>query len=151
MRTLKHLTELGFINIFRPSVDETFEVMYEQIEGKTDLAAKVLDELHDWHAPYIVHKDNYDDVLQDWVEEQANALHSEETPESDDQTLARLISELDAHYRCRTTHCINTVMRAKTIAASKGEGFVNLSETGRTDYFFKAVYHLAVEAGISID
>ena len=73
--TEQKLTELGFTSLPKENADATAEAMFEQVENNPDLAEKVLGELHDWHAPHTVHKDNYDDMLEVWVFDQTDSLH----------------------------------------------------------------------------
>ena len=75
VETAEKLTELGFISLPKPTECDTAYDMYDQIDTDPDLAVKVLDELRAWHAPRFVDKDNYDDVLQAWIEEHSGDLH----------------------------------------------------------------------------
>ena len=77
---LDFLFSLGFSkDICTPTINMTIDVMHSEIENNGDVAIRVLNELHTYNAPYTVDKDNYEDKLQAWIEEQANALHREHT------------------------------------------------------------------------
>lgn len=71
------LDRLGFTDFFRATINSTARRMHEQIDNDPDLADRVLDEIRDSHAPDPVDKKNYEQVMQDWVYEQAAALHRE--------------------------------------------------------------------------
>ena len=74
------LVDLGFSNaICAATIGLTIDAMHTEIENNGDVAVRVLNELHTYHTPYTVDKDNYEDKLQAWIEEQANALHREHT------------------------------------------------------------------------
>ena len=73
--TAERMTELGFENLPKTTIDETSDAIHEQIDNDPEIADAVFDELHDWHAPNSVCKDNYDIVLEWWVENRAEALH----------------------------------------------------------------------------
>ena len=160
MRTLKKLTELGFIAIFRISVDDTIDLMHRQVEGMRDLAMKVMDEVADYYADVGFHHDDYEKYLEWWIEEQATALHSESKPSETDWAnpsdaeaarMARLIDRLDDYYGSRERHVQSTYLRATSLARANGLELMKLTEKERGSYFFHAVQHIAVENFIAID
>ena len=160
METLKKLTDLGFISIFRIRLNDTIDLMHRQIDGMPDLADKVFDEIREESDPNPVDKDNYDEVLNNWVFEQAKALHAETQPsEIDWETLndaevarmSRLIDRLDAYYGSREKHVHSTVLRATSLVRVNGLELMQLTEKQRGAYFNHAVQHIAVENGIAID
>lgn len=69
------MSELGFENIPEATEAETYESIHEQIEDAPNIADAVLDELKDREDPEPVYKDTYDNVLQDWIEDQVCLLH----------------------------------------------------------------------------
>ena len=160
METLKKLTDLGFIAIFRISVDDTVKIMHRQVDGMPDLAVKVLDALRDWHAPNSVDKENHDEVLENWIQEQAEALHAEtkpremdwkQMPESQAASMARLIDRLDDYYGDRESHVQSTFLRATSLARVNGLELTHLTKKEKDSYFYHAVHHIAVENGIAVD
>lgn len=160
MTTLKKLTDLGFIAVFRISVDDIIAMMHRQVDGMPDLAVKVLDEIRDSHAPDPVDKDNYDEVLGNWIEEHAEALHAESKPngadwdnmtETEAARMARLIDRLDAYYGNRESHVQSTFLRATSLARANGLELTGLKKKEKGSYFYHAVQHIAVENGIAID
>ena len=73
------LTELGFTDeIYAATRLRTVQVMHKQIDADPDLADRVFHRIRDEYAPYPI-KGIYHLFLQDWVQEQANALHREHT------------------------------------------------------------------------
>ena len=77
MRTAGRLAELGFENLPKEDWRDTTEAMYVQIEDDPNIAERVLEELRDKIDPEPVHKDNYDEVLEAWVDDQVSLLHQE--------------------------------------------------------------------------
>ena len=73
--TAQRLTELGFTNIVKATMDLTAQAIYNEIDTKPEIAVRVLDEVQNENDPYPVDKDNYDLFLEDWVETQAESLH----------------------------------------------------------------------------
>ena len=72
---LTELTELGFTNPKREDIDDTVEAIFEQVENDDDLGVRMIRVLSLHAAPNGFCKDNYDEVLEDWVFEKAEALH----------------------------------------------------------------------------
>ena len=73
------LVSLGFSKaICAATIGLTIDVMHTEIENDCDLGVRVLNELHTYHAPHTVDKDNYETKLQDWIEAHATALHQEQ-------------------------------------------------------------------------
>ena len=161
METLKKLTDLGFISIFRIRLNDTIDQMHRQIQGMPDLADKVLDEIRETHDPDPVDKDNYDEVLNNWVFDQAKDLHAETKPSDDvdwdnlpdaeTTRMTRLIDKLDAYYSSRESHVTSTVLRASALSKVNGAELMQLTEKQRGAYLFQAVQHIAVENGIAIN
>ena len=73
--TEKRLTALGFSKVIRPTINATSEAIHAQIESDPEIADRVLTEVQEDSAPFIVDKENYDLFLENWVETQAEALH----------------------------------------------------------------------------
>ena len=72
---LTELTELGFTNPKREDIDQTAEAIFEQVETNPEVGDRMIRVLSLHAAPYGFCKDNYDEVLEDWVSEKAEALH----------------------------------------------------------------------------
>ena len=74
------LLALGFTgDICAATIDGTIDRMYKQIESNLDLDVAVLAEVRDARGSDGVCKENYDEVLFDWITEQAEALHAQHT------------------------------------------------------------------------
>ena len=69
------LNALGFTNICRPTIDATSQAIHAQIDNDPEIADRVLAEVQEDSAPFIVDKENYELFLENWVETQAEALH----------------------------------------------------------------------------
>lgn len=77
--TAEKLTALGFTDeIYAATTLRTVQVMQKQIDADPDLADRVFDIIRDEYTPYPI-QDIYHLFLQDWIQEQANALHREHT------------------------------------------------------------------------
>ena len=77
--TAEKLTELGFTDeLYAVTILRTVQVMHKQIDADPELADRVCDRIRDEYAPYPI-QEIYHLFLQDWVQEQANALHREHT------------------------------------------------------------------------
>ena len=75
---LENLLGLGFsTHICTATIDGTIDRMYQQMESNLDLEVAVLAEVRDFRGLDGVCKENYDEVLFDWVTTQAEALHAE--------------------------------------------------------------------------
>ena len=72
---LTELTELGFINPKREDIDETAEAIFEQVDNNIEIGTRMIRVLELHAAPSGFCKDNYEEVLEDWVFEKAEALH----------------------------------------------------------------------------
>ena len=73
---LEKLLGIGFTtHICTTSIDGTVDRMFQQMESNADLDAAVFRVIRDDSVP--VTKDNYDEILFDWVTEEAEALHAE--------------------------------------------------------------------------
>ena len=76
--TAEKLTELGFSDaIYAPLIAHTAKVMHREIESRPDLADRVFDTIRDALAPYLI-EERYEVFLENWVKEQATALHNEQ-------------------------------------------------------------------------
>ena len=75
--TEQKLIELGFGEVYSVTIRRTGEQMHAQIAADPDLADRVFDLIRDALYPFPVHADNYDQLLANWVQEQADALHRE--------------------------------------------------------------------------
>ena len=67
--------ELGFENLPKATEDETFEAMHEQVLDDPNIAACVLEILHERNDPEPVHNGNYDELLKAWIADQVCLLH----------------------------------------------------------------------------
>ena len=76
--TLKELSEMGFVNLPKSNWTATCEAVDEQIENDTELADKVFNEVCDYYADVGVCKENYEQRLEQWVEEKVNYLFPNE-------------------------------------------------------------------------
>ena len=75
--TAEKLEQLGFTDeIYAPLIAHTAKVMHKQIESDPDLADRVFDTIRAELAPYPI-EERYDLFLDNWVKEQATALHAE--------------------------------------------------------------------------
>ena len=68
------LAEIGFENLPKDNEAETFEAMLEQVEDDPNIAAWVLEILHERHDPEPVHDSNYDELLSAWIADQVCLL-----------------------------------------------------------------------------
>ena len=76
--TAQKLEQLGFTDaIYEPLIARTAKVMHREIDADPDLADRVFDRIRDDLYPFEVHADNFDQLKQNWVKEQATALHAE--------------------------------------------------------------------------
>ena len=75
---LKELSELGFTELPKSDWTATCEAMDEQIEDDNDLHNKVFNEVCDYYADVGVFKENYEQRLEQWVEEKVNHLFPNE-------------------------------------------------------------------------
>ena len=75
--TEQKLTELGFLEVYSHTIRLTGQRMHAQIAADPYLADRVFDLIRDALYPFPVHADNYDQLLANWVKEQADALHRE--------------------------------------------------------------------------
>ena len=73
----EQLTELGFYNLPKTHDTDIAYKMRDQIDSDPTIAENVQDEISDWNAPYPVDKENYDRVLERWIEETAYELYLE--------------------------------------------------------------------------
>ena len=78
VETLAELNEMGFVNLPKATSTDTHDEMHEQIDNDSDIADRVFDEVYDCYADVGVYKDNYDERLNSWVEDQADAMHGEQ-------------------------------------------------------------------------
>ena len=69
------LNALGFSKVIRPTINATSEAIHAQIESNPEIADRVLAEVQEDSAPFIVDKENYELFLDNWVETQSEALH----------------------------------------------------------------------------
>ena len=68
------LAEIGFEDLPETTEDETFEAMLEQVADDPNIAAWVLEILHERHDPEPVHDGNYDELLSAWIADQVCLL-----------------------------------------------------------------------------
>ena len=74
------LLALGFTgDICTATIGGTIDRMFQQMETHPDLADAVLEAVRADSDPDPVSKDNYDEVLFDWIAAQAEALHAQHT------------------------------------------------------------------------
>ena len=73
---LEKLLGIGFsTHICTATIDGTVDRMFQQMESNEDLSDAVFREIRDDSTP--VTKDNYDEVLFNWITAEAEALHAE--------------------------------------------------------------------------
>ena len=72
------LTEIGFINVKKQTLDETIDALHEQSYAVSIKSSKLLDEIQDAIAPVSLVKDNYEEHLDAWIEDVATELHATE-------------------------------------------------------------------------
>ena len=75
--TEQQLTELGFLDVYSETIRRTARRMHAQIVADPYLADRVFDLIRDALYPFPVHADNYDQLLANWIQEQADTLHRE--------------------------------------------------------------------------
>ena len=76
--TAEKLTGLGFSDaIYEPLIVRTARVMHREIDADPELADRVFDSVREDYAPYPV-QERYEIFLENWVQEQATALHDEQ-------------------------------------------------------------------------
>ena len=75
--TEQQLTQLGFGEVYDLTIRRTAENMHEAVENDPDLTDKVFDTIRDALYPYPVHGGNWELQLDNWIQEQAEALHRE--------------------------------------------------------------------------
>ena len=71
---LTELTELGFTNPKRETVDDTAEAIFQQLDDE-ELGVRMVRVLSEYAALGGLCKDNYEEVLEDWVFDKAGQLH----------------------------------------------------------------------------
>ena len=76
--TAEKLEQLGFTDaIYEPLIVRTARVMHREIDADPELADRVFDTIRDDYDPYPI-EERYDTFLDNWVNEQATALHAEQ-------------------------------------------------------------------------
>ena len=140
---LTQLTELGFISLPKATECDTAEAVYDQIDIDPDLAVKVLDALRDWNAPYPVDKDNYDDVLQAWIEVHSGDLH--ETRQAEKEKADNIIVNLRKRGMCEDGIARATCTTATRLARADGHVLKVLDFHKREGYYLAAVFQLGAE------
>lgn len=73
--TQEKLTELGFGDVYGFTIARTCQKMHRQIDKNPELAERVREEIRQENAPNPVDADNYNLLLYNWVNENAEALH----------------------------------------------------------------------------
>ena len=73
--TEQELTELGFSDFIKSTEIETEDEIHRQIGDDLILSDKVRDEVTTENEGNIVYKDNYEDLLEDWIWEKVITLH----------------------------------------------------------------------------
>ena len=72
------LTEMGFENLPKADWTATCEAMDEQVDNDSKISDRVFDEVNNEYADnYTFCKDTYDEFVERWIEEKADALHGE--------------------------------------------------------------------------
>ena len=77
--TEQRLIELGFLTelIYSVTIRRTAEKMHAAVENDPDLTDRVFDEIRDSLYPVPVDGGNWAQQLDNWIQEQATALHNE--------------------------------------------------------------------------
>lgn len=76
--TIEKLNELGFTDYMKGDWTLTAEALEERVNSDTELGMRMIDELSDWNAPGGFCKDNYEEVLGNWIEEKCDNLYPNE-------------------------------------------------------------------------
>lgn len=73
--TIEGLTELGFTDFMKGDWTLTAEALEEQVNDNVEIGTRMVAELSDWNGLGGLCKDNFDEVLGNWIEEQVDCLY----------------------------------------------------------------------------
>ena len=73
--TIEELTELGFTDFMKGEWTLTGEALEEQVNNNIEIGTRMVDELSDWNGLGGLCKDNFEEILGNWIDEQCDCLY----------------------------------------------------------------------------
>ena len=138
------LTEMGFENLPKADWTATCEAMDEQIDNDTEIRNRVFDAVYDYYADnYEFHKDTYEEFMERWVAEKADALH--DAREAEKEKADAVVINLQKRGMCPDGIARATYKTATRLACADGEDLKALNFHKREGYYLSAVFQIGAE------